>query len=73
MAKTLGLEIENFIQDPNFFFGGGLFRATPVAYRDSQARGWIKAVAAVLHHSHSNTGSKPHLWPKQQLRAMAGP
>ena len=27
------------------------FRATPVAYRSSQARGWIKAVAAGLHHS----------------------
>ena len=28
-------------------------RATPVAYGVSQARGWIRAVAASLHHSHS--------------------
>ena len=38
-----------------FFFC--LFRAVPVAYGSSQARGQIRAVAASLHHSHSNTGS----------------
>jgi len=43
-----------------------LFRAAPVAYRRSQSRGWIGAAAASLHHSHSNTGSKPHLWPTPQ-------
>ena len=36
-----------------------LFRATPAAYGDSQARGQIGAVAAGL--CHSNTGSKPRL------------
>ena len=35
----------------------GLFRTAPVAYGGSQARGQIGAVAASLHHSHSNTGS----------------
>ena len=35
--------------------------ATPAAYGGSQARGLIGAVAAGLHHSHSNTGSEPHL------------
>jgi len=35
------------------------FRATPAAYGGSQARGPIRATAASLHHSHSNTGSKP--------------
>jgi len=30
-----------------------LFRAKPVAYGRSQARGWIRAVAAGLHHRHS--------------------
>jgi len=39
------------------------FRAAPKAYGGSQARGLIGAVAAGLHHSHSNGGSepKPHL------------
>ena len=45
-----------------FFLGGGrLFRAAPVAYGGSQARGPSGVVATSLHHSHSNTGSEPHL------------
>ena len=43
--------------------------ATPAAYGNSQARGWIRAVAAGLYHSHSNTGSKLHLWPMLHLVA----
>ena len=35
-----------------------LFRATPMAYGGSQARGLIGAVAAGLHHSYSKVGSK---------------
>ena len=38
-----------------------LFRAAPAAYGGSQARGRIGAAAASLCHSHSNTGSEPHL------------
>ena len=38
-----------------------LFRATPTAYGRSQARGEIGATAVSLHHSHSNTRSKPRL------------
>ena len=38
-----------------------LFRATPVAYGGSQARGLIRTLAAGLHQSHSNTRSNPHL------------
>ena len=34
------------------------FRATPMAYEGSQARGWIRAAAAGLCHSHSNAGSE---------------
>ena len=36
--------------------------------------GWgqIGAVAAGLHQSHSNAGSKPHLQPTPQLTARAG-
>ena len=46
-----------------FFFLVVSFRATSMAYGDSQARGLIRAVAAGLHHSHSNAGSEPHLRP----------
>ena len=38
-----------------------------------QARGLIGAVAAGLHHSHSNARYKPHLRPTPQLRAMPDP
>ena len=44
-----------------------LFRAIPMAYGSSQARGWIGTAAAGLHHSHSNARSKP------QLRATPDP
>ena len=37
-----------------FFF---FLRATPAAYRGSQARGRTGAAAAGLHHSHSNARS----------------
>ena len=52
-----------------FFWGG----VTPVAYGSSQDRGPIEAVAASLHHSHSNTGSKPCLRPTPQLTATGDP
>ena len=53
--------------------GGGCFRAAPAAYGSSQARGWIWAVAASLHHSHSNTRSEPHLRLTPQLTATWDP
>ena len=56
-----------------FFFFFFLFRATDVAYGDSQARGQIGAMAAGLHHSHSNTGSELHLRYTPQLMAMPDP
>uniref|UniRef100_A0A8D0ZUE2 Sushi domain-containing protein n=1 Tax=Sus scrofa TaxID=9823 RepID=A0A8D0ZUE2_PIG len=40
----------------------------PTAYGSSQARGLIRAVAAGLHHGHSNAGSEPRLQPTPQLR-----
>ena len=40
-----------------------------MAHGESQVRGPIRDVAAGLHHSHSNTGSEPHLWPAPQLKA----
>ena len=39
----------------------GLFGAARTAYGSSQARGRLGAVTAGLYHSHSNSGSKPHL------------
>ena len=49
-----------------------VFRAALAAYGGSQARGLIRAVAAGLHHSHSNAGSKPNLPPTPQLTATLG-
>ena len=37
-----------------FLFFVFFFRATPTAYGSSQDRGWIRDVAAGLHHSHNN-------------------
>ena len=47
--------------------------AAPAAYGNSWARGWIEAIAASLHDSHSNTRSKPHLWPTPQFTPMLDP
>ena len=44
-----------------FCFWFWFFTAAPGAYGSSQARGRIGAAPASLHHSHSNTRSKPHL------------
>ena len=44
-----------------------------MTYRGSHARGRIGAVAAGLHHSHSNTRSEPCLRPIPQLTAMPDP
>ena len=49
------------------------FRAASAAYGSSQARRRIQAVAASLHHSHSNARSKPYLQPTPQLTAMPDP
>ena len=38
-----------------------LFRAIPIAYGSSQARGQIRAAAASLNHSQSNSGLEPGL------------
>ena len=48
-------------------------RAAPTAYGGSQAKGLIRAVAAGLRQSHSNTGSEPRLLPTPQLMLMQDP
>ena len=55
------------------FFIFCLFGAAPMAYGGSQARGGIGTIAAGLHHSHSNTGSKMRLQPTLQLTATLDP
>ena len=49
-----------------------LFRATP-RHMEVQARSRIGAVAAGLHHSHSNAGSQLCLRPIPQLMVMLDP
>ena len=46
-----------------------LFRAAPMAYGGSQARGQIGATAAGLHHNHSHAESNQWLWLTPQLMA----
>ena len=53
----------------SFFFA--ISWAATSAYGGS--RGLIKALAAGLHQSHSNLGSKPHLRPTPQLTATLDP
>ena len=49
------------------------FRAEPVAYGSSRAKGWIGGAAADLHHSHSNARSELWLWLTPQLMATLDP
>ena len=51
----------------------GLFKAATKAYESSQVRGQIRATAASLCLSHSNTGSELPLRPTPQLTAMPDP
>ena len=57
-----------------FFFFFVLSRAAPTAYGGSQARSLIWAVAAGLHHSHSNVGyMAAHGNSSQQCRILNPP
>ena len=47
-----------------------LVAPAPAAYGSSQARGCIRAAAASLHHSHSNTGAEWSLQATPQLTMM---
>ena len=50
-----------------FFLLSFFFQAAPKAYGSVQARGLIRATAAGLRFSHSNTRSEPGLRPTLQL------
>ena len=73
--KNLNLveQYSSYLYASHLFFFFGLFRVTPTAYRNSQARGQIGAIAAGLHHSYSNARSKLRLRPAPQLMAMPDP
>ena len=49
------------------------FVFAPEAYGGTQAGSQIRAVAAGLHHSHSNVGSEPRLQPIPQFTATPDP
>ena len=55
-----------------FGFGFCLFRAIPSVYGSSQARGWTRAAAAGLHHSHSTPNlsricDPHHSWQQHRI------
>ena len=49
------------------------FRAAAEPHGSSQARDLIRAAEAGLRHSHSKSGSEPHLRPTPQLMATLDP
>ena len=51
----------------------GLLTANPVAYRSSQAKGWVGAAGAGLCHNYSKAKSKPHLWTPSKLEVTPDP
>ena len=71
MIENVVFQLEEERGEVGLFFI--IFRAAPVAYGGSQARGLIGAVAAGLCHSHSNVGSEQCLRPTPQLMAMPDP
>ena len=72
-ASHLALEFCEIFFFFFFFFFFLLFRASLAAYGGSQARGWIRAAAAGLHHGHSKARSELCLRPTLQVRAMLDP
>ena len=55
------------------FFSFCLFKATPIAYGGSQARGQIRAIVLGLCHSYSITRFELCLWPTPQLTSALNP
>ena len=74
--RNEGSSAKNMRVYVSFFFFFCIFAiswAALAAYGGSQARGLIGPLAAGLRHSHSNTGSEPHLQPTPQLVATLDP
>ena len=75
-STALGPLFHSFIFFIFFYFlifGFCLSRAALMAHGGSKAKGPIQAVAASLHHSHSNIRSKLHPQPTTQPMAMPDP
>ena len=67
---------QSFTQFLSFFlsfFFFVFFRAALAAYGGCKDRSRIGAVPAGPHHSHSSSGSEPHLQPTSQLTATPDP
>ena len=56
-----------------FFLFLFAFRVTSAVYEISQARAWIRATAACLHHSHNNVGANMCLQPTLHHEATPDP
>ena len=69
-CHIISQEVMAFTSSSFLFF---IFRATLVAYGDSQARGRIRATVAGLYYSHSHIRSELCLQPTPQLTAMPDP
>ena len=70
VEHCLGKKVTYYIRDSFCLF---VFRAAPVSYGYSHARGQIGAAVAGLCHSHSNVGSELCLWPTPQLMTTLDP
>ena len=71
LCQSLGcalLSAQHYSLDSIFFF-----KASPRAYGSSQIRGPMRATAAGIYHSNSNSRFKPHLQLTPQLMAMMDP
>ena len=73
IRKVPKLKVQNQKHCCNYYIIFCNFRAEPVEYGSSQARGWIQGVAAGLGHRHSNTGFELPLPLIPQLPATQDP
>ena len=60
LHKTTSFQKQHFFFIFFYFYFFCIFRAPPLACGASQARGPIRAIAAGLHHNHSNARSETH-------------
>ena len=73
LLQEFSARLPTRVQSKLFSFLFCLFRAAPIAYGSSQARGRIGAVAAGLCPSHTNARSEQSLRPVPQFMAMPDP
>ena len=71
--RVLTVNVSHSNQANSFFVVVVFFRAALKAYKGSQVRSRIGAVATGLYHSHSDARCKPLRQPTPQLMAMLDP